>query len=237
MFKNLTLKEVCISFFFVILSVCAYELTYSGISFLKTSEIQASETQSTLNHSVSVVNTTFDKQLTTLNTNVNNQLTKINNKLGTSLTTFDNNSTTLTNQYAKVPDFAKRFDNQTDCEHNDLCWQNMFTDVLRDTRYTARDVSESSKSQAQSILSISNNVDRLTNKMDSTADKFNKNSDSILTNFNDFSKHMASISNSTDLFVQRVTKHHWYDSLINYTLYGSSIYYNIGRATGHIRGN
>lgn len=126
----------------------------------------------------------FDK----LESDVNGQLTVTNNHIGE-----------VSKSWSNIPSvIGSRFDVQTDCEKNKLCFQNLLTDTLIDVRYTTRDISTT------------------TQLFNSAVPIWTKNTTEITTSFANTSKN-----------IDRLTKPRWYDRLLGYTLNGAILYRQI----------
>lgn len=136
-------------------------------------------------------------RLDAFSVNVNNQLTTTNKHIGN-----------LTDTYTALPvKIGSRFNEQTNCEVNRLCWQNIATDMMIDARYGFRDFSESSKVfKSQFPIFVDN-----TNK--------------ITTNF-------AGITHNIDVW----THPRWYEKLLGYTVKGAQIYTLFNQPTQAITG-
>ena len=134
----------------------------------------------------------LNTQVGTLNTNLNNQMSVLNG------TVVD-----VTKPYKEIPAvFAARFDRQTDCDRNALCWQNLTTDTLTNFRFTGRDLSAATKT-------------------------FNDGFPVMLTGFQTSVSNFASITTN----INRLTTPKWYDRLLGYGLNGVMIYRNLNPAT------
>ena len=131
---------------------------------------------------------------------VNDQLTQTNKTVGD-----------LAQTYSQIPGDVKivlsRFDQQTDCSNNELCWQNLTGDLLKDTRNVVRDGS-------------------------STFRLVNSEFPQLITNTKIVSDVVArtlpptalSIQQTAD-HIQRITKPHWYDRIISYGISGGMLYF------------
>jgi ABC-type transporter Mla MlaB component len=124
--------------------------------------------------------------------NLDKQLTKTNESVST-----------LVTAYADIPTaVGARFDNQTDCTRNALCWQNLTTDTLTNFRFTGRDISSSTKT-------------------------FNEGFPVLMSGVNTTVINFASITSN----INRLTTPKWYDRLLGYGLNGVMIYRNLNPAT------
>jgi hypothetical protein len=99
-----------------------------------------------------------------------------------------------------------------DCRYNDSCWPNLFTDVLIDTRNTARTASSS-------FILFNREVPKITSD-------FNKVSTYISVGVPLILDNTTKITNNID----RITKPKWYDRLIGLGVNGSLIWFNVNRS-------
>jgi len=128
----------------------------------------------------------------TLNSNLNTQMSSLNSTIGD-----------VAKPYKEMPGvLATRFDRQTDCDHNALCWQNLTTDVLTNFRFTGRDLSTSAKVFSDGFPVIETGIQ------------------TSVTNF-------ASITTN----INKLTTPKWYDRLLGYGLNGVMIYRNLNPVT------
>ena len=143
----------------------------------------------------------INQNLGEFNSNLNTQLGILNTNLNTQLGTFNtnNNAGPLITEYTDLP---KRFDLQTDCTVNALCWQNLATDTLVNFRFTGRDISTSTKVFNEGFPILM------------------KGADTTVTNF-------ASITDN----INKLTKPKWYDRLLGYGLNGVIIYRDLNPVT------
>jgi hypothetical protein len=149
------------------------------------------------------LNATLASQLGVLNTNVNTQLGTFNTNMNSQETTLNSSISDLTDAYKVIPqEVSLRFNKQTDCEHNGLCWQNLATDVMTNFRFTGRDLSEASKT-------------------------FNNGFPVLMTGFNQSVTNFAGI---TDNF-KKLTQPHWYDRVLGIAVNGSLIYSRLSPAS------
>jgi len=145
----------------------------------------------------------FTETVDTLSVNVNTQLGTFNANLNEQETELNKNIDQVTTVYAALPaQVGERFNQQTDCTTNGLCWQNMTTDVLANFRYTGRDISDMTKTFNAGFPSLMKDAGSITN-----------NVDAITGNF------------------RRLTNPKWYDRLIGYGLNAAVIYRNLNPVT------
>jgi uncharacterized protein YoxC len=146
----------------------------------------------TLTRLVDLSANNLNDQLTTFNTNLNNQETVLNTNIAQ-----------VTSTYAALPaTIGSRINQQTDCNTNGLCWQNLTTDVLTNFRYTGRDISDVSKT-------------------------FNAGFPGLMKDSNDITANVAAITGN----FKRLTTPHWYDRVLGYALNGAILYRSLNPVT------
>jgi hypothetical protein len=96
-----------------------------------------------------------------------------------------------------------------DCKYNDSCWPNLFTDVLIDTRNTARTASSS-------FILFNREVPKITSDVNKVSTSFAVGLPVVIDN-------TSKITNN----INRITKPRWYDRLIGAGVNGSMIWFNI----------
>jgi len=134
---------------------------------------------------------------------LNDQLTLFNKNLNNQETTLNTNIATLTAVYSVVPtQVASRFNMQTDCMVNELCWQNLTTDLLTNLRYTARDVSDASKTFNTGFPALMKDSNQIASNFDAITGNFKK-----------------------------LTNPRWYDRIIGYGMNAAVIYRNLNPVT------
>ena len=131
-------------------------------------------------------------RIDTLSLNIDKQLTKTNESIST-----------VTTAYADIPVVVgARFDKQTDCSKNALCWQNLTTDTLTNLRYTGRDFSIASQTFTAGFPTILDNSTKIT------------------ANF-------AGITSN----INKLTTPHWYDRVLGYAVNGAILYSTMNPVT------
>lgn len=143
-----------------------------------------------------------------LNNTANNQLTETNKSIAK-----------LSDAYSKIPEVVgARFDKQTNCDMNGLCWQNMITDTMVQTRYAARDfglASQTFQTQFPLLMNDSKIV-----------------SDSLALNVPKITASIAGVADN----IEKLTHPHWYDRLLGYALNGAILYRELNPATMVVSG-
>lgn len=139
----------------------------------------------------------IDGHLTVALTQVNNHLNKVDS---------------LVDVYAALPDrvnnqFQEKFGEQTDCQTNELCWQNMTTDLLVDTRNVVRDGSKTFRTVDASIPKLLTDATTVSN--------------TVTDNLPPTAK---SIQLTAD-HIQKITTPHWYDRVLSYGISGGLLYF------------
>jgi hypothetical protein len=165
-------------------------------SIEKKTFILASDLRKDSFEQIGILNTNLNNQIGTLNTNLNTQIGILNTNLNNQETVLNASISDVTKPYSLLPfQFISRFDRQTDCSLNALCWQNLTTDVLTNFRFTGRDISASSK-------------------------VFNDGFPILMGGFNQSVTNFAKITDN----IKRITTVHWYDRAIGIAVNGSLIY-------------
>lgn len=155
------------------------------------------------------------KRLASLETNTFSEIREFRTLTEKNLMAVNNNTTKitdnivdLTKSYKKVPDLllstAKAFENNLNCDVNDLCWPNLSQDVLLDTRNAMR--------------AFHKNVPLLTSNLVNTSTIIATQTPMITTNITDITAN-----------INRMTKPKWYDRAVSWGVSGSLIYLNLKR--------
>ena len=139
----------------------------------------------------------IDGHLTLALTQINDHLNKVDS---------------LVDVYAALPDqvnsqFQEKFGEQTDCQINELCWQNMTTDLLIDTRNVVRDGSKTFRTVDASIPKLLTDATTVSN--------------TVAENLPPTAK---SIQLTAD-HIQKITTPHWYDRVLSYGISGGLLYF------------
>lgn len=150
---------------------------------------------------------------------INNQLTvaieDVNSQLSTALIDVNdhlNKIDMVAESYAELPlkittVLHSKFGIQTNCTINELCWQNMTTDLLIDSRNVVRDGSKTFRLINSNIPTLMTDV----NSISSTVAKT-------------FPPIAISVQQTAD-HIQKITKPHWYDRVISYGISGGTLYF------------
>lgn len=126
-------------------------------------------------------------------------------------------SIALSKDYRTIPGnlntLITPINSKMDCKDNDSCWPNLFTDVLIDTRNTARTASSS-------FILFNREIPKITSEINKVSTSFSVGLPTIIDN----------TSKITDN-INRLTKPKWYDRLIGAGVNGSMIWSNVYRTT------
>ena len=150
-----------------------------------------------INNQLTVAITDVNSQLSTALIDVNSHLNKIDK---------------VAEVYAELPlkittVFNSKFGIQTNCTVNELCWQNMTTDLLIDSRNVVRDGSKTFRLINSNIPTLMTNVNSISSTVDTT-----------------FPPIAISVQQTAD-HIQQITKPHWYDRVISYGISGGMLYF------------
>lgn len=120
----------------------------------------------------------------------------------------------LLDAYTKIPEIVgARLDKQTDCAKNGLCWQNLTTDTLVQTRYAARDLGLASQTFKAEFPKLIGDSRIVTDSLAITIPKIG-----------------TSVANTADN-IDKLTHPHWYDRLLGYAVNGAILYRQLNPAT------
>lgn len=127
----------------------------------------------------------------------------VTNNLNNQTAVFNASISSLSSAYSQIPStVGARFDRQTDCVHNGLCWQNLATDTLTNFRFTGKDISASANLFNQQFPVFISGVN------------------TTVTNFGEITTN-----------IKRITTPHWYDRILGYALNGAILYRNLNPVT------
>ena len=157
----------------------------------------------------------INNQLTVAIEDVNSQLSTVNSQLSTALINVNdhlNKIDMVAESYAELPlkittVLHSKFGIQTNCTINELCWQNMTTDLLIDSRNVVRDGSKTFRLINSNIPTLMTNVNSISSTVATT-----------------FPPIAISVQQTAD-HIQKITKPHWYDRVISYGISGGMLYF------------
>ena len=150
---------------------------------------------------------------------INNQLTvaieDVNSQLSAALIDVNghlNMIDTVAEAYSELPlkittVFDSKFGIQTNCTVNELCWQNMTTDLLIDSRNVVRDGSKTFRLINSNIPTLMDNVNSISSTVATT-----------------FPPIAISVQQTAD-HIQKISKPHWYDRVISYGISAGMLYF------------
>lgn len=143
------------------------------------------------------------------------EISKLNDNVTDNVTVITNNTTELLKEYKELSRSSRTIiDNvnkHIDCQYNDICWPNLFTDLVLDTRNLVRDTS--------TTVAIVNK------EVPGVVYDFKKASESLAVGFPKIVTNTADITQN----INRITKPKWYDRLLGLAASGTMIWYNVNR--------
>lgn len=121
----------------------------------------------------------------------------------------------LAQEYNKVPNelfkITKNIEPNINCNVNDYCWPNLFSDLLIDSRNMVRDGSKTFSLVNIEVPKFTSDISKVSTSLAVEIPKVTENTTKITDNIN------------------RLTKPKWYDRLLGIGVNATLIYYNIGR--------
>ena len=169
------------------------------------------QTTSRIDKRISSIQTDLFNRIDDIEINVYSKVDDIGNSLDQNLDRTNSTIEKLAEDYSKIPNgiekIALRFDDQTNCQINELCWQNMTSDLLIDTRNVMRDGS-------QTFRTINVTIPSIIADSKTVSDSIAESLPTITENVKKTSDH-----------IEQITKPTWYDRLIKYIIGGSQIYF------------
>jgi len=223
--KNLSIVAFFCASIFLLVKISATVNTVEN-EFLQTNNmirteipILREELMQTANNTI----TKIDKRIYSVEKALFSRIDVIENKTFKSIDRLQSNIDNLTEEsialskdYRTIPvslnTFMTPINSKMSCKFNDSCWPNLFTDVLIDTRNTARTASSS-------FILFNREIPKITSDINKLSTSFSVGLPTIIDN----------TSKVTDN-INRLTKPKWYDRLIGAGVNGSMIWFNINRA-------
>jgi len=223
--KNLSIVAFFCASIFLLVKISATVNTVEN-EFLQTNimirteiPILREELMQTTNNTI----TKIDKRIYSVEKALFSRIDVIENKTFKSIDRLQSNIDNLTEEsialskdYRTIPvslnTFMTPINSKMSCKFNDSCWPNLFTDVLIDTRNTARTASSS-------FILFNREIPKITSDINKLSTSFSVGLPTIIDN----------TSKVTDN-INRLTKPKWYDRLIGAGVNGSMIWFNINRA-------
>lgn len=224
-FKNLSIVAFFCASIFLLVKISATVNTVEN-EFLQTNimirteiPILREEVMQTTNNTI----TKIDKRIYSVEKALFSRIDVIENKTFKSIDRLQSNIDNLTEEsialskdYRTIPvslnTFMTPINSKMSCKFNDSCWPNLFTDVLIDTRNTARTASSS-------FILFNREIPKITSDINKLSTSFSVGLPTIIDN----------TSKVTDN-INRLTKPKWYDRLIGAGVNGSMIWSNVYRA-------
>lgn len=137
-------------------------------------------------------------------------------KTNASIQTISDSIVSLSNEYSKIPGEVQKISGSIEpninCEINDYCWPNLFSDLLIDSRNMVRDGSNTFTLVNKEVPKLTQEVSKVSTSLSVEIPKITENSTKITDN------------------IQRLTKPKWYDRLIGWGVNGSLVWFNINRS-------
>jgi uncharacterized phage infection (PIP) family protein YhgE len=137
-------------------------------------------------------------------------------KTNTNVQTISESIVSLANEYSKIPGEVQKISSSIrpniDCEINDYCWPNLFSDLLIDSRNMFRDGTKTFALVNKEVPRFTQEVSKVSTSLSVEIPKITENSTKITDN------------------IQRLTKPKWYDRAIGWGVNGSLVWFNINRS-------
>ena len=222
-----TLKALSVILFFCVLSYEVVDLTRFSKTIIADTQRQSlqqitdlrKDTFALLGDTTNKLNARIGSVQRDILTRVDINASRIDNHLTVAISdvnTHLNKLDTIVDVYTKLPDkihnqLTTKFGTQTDCVNNELCWQNMTTDLLIDSRNVVRDGSKTFRLIDSNIPTLMVNVNTVSATVAGT-----------------FPPIALSIQQTAD-HIQKITKPHWYDKILTYGISGGLLYLNAAK--------
>lgn len=191
MLNATNVKNLSIACFFLVLSWSTWDLhNFAKERILNIENVATTEIASLRTDTFDYLHTTTDRldnRLSSIEQNTFSNIQNIRKDLFVRVDSIENKTFTevakmsknvddmsntidqLAKDYSKIPNtvenFSARFDVQTDCEINDLCWQNMTTDLLIDSRNFARDGTTTFRTVNEVVPEMTEDVSSMTSSI------------------------------------------------------------------------
>ena len=222
-----TLKALSVIVFFCVLSYEVVDLTRFSKTIIADTQRQSlqqitdlrKDTFALLGDTTNKLNYRIGSVQRDILTRVDINASRIDNHLTVAIADVNghlNKLDTIVDVYAKLPEkinnqLTTKFGTQTDCVINELCWQNMTTDLLIDSRNVVRDGSKTFRLIDSNIPTLMGNVNTVSATVAGT-----------------FPPIALSIQQTAD-HIQKITKPHWYDKILTYGISGGLLYLNAAK--------
>lgn len=226
---TIIIRNISISAFFIygIIFLINVSTTINSIQsdISKTNSLITTEIPIIRQDLISTTNETLskiDKRIISIESNLFKRVDTIESKTFLSMERINGNldkitqeSILLSQDYRTIPknvsSILTPINTRMDCKYNDTCWPNLFSDVLIDTRNTARVATNS-------FMTINKEVPKLTSEVNRVSTSFSNGVPIILDN-------TTKITNNID----RLTKPKWYDRILGIGANATLVYYNVTR--------
>jgi hypothetical protein len=222
-----TLKALSVIVFFTVLSYEVLDLTRFSKTIIADTQRQSlqqitdlrKDTFAYLGDTTNKLNARMGSVQRDILTRVDINASRIDNHLTVAISdvnTHLNKLDTIVDVYTKLPEkinhqLTTKFGTQTDCVINELCWQNMTTDLLIDSRNVVRDGSKTFRLIDSNIPTLMGNVNTVSATVAGT-----------------FPPIALSIQHTAD-HIQKITQPHWYDKILTYGISGGLLYLNAAK--------
>jgi len=221
-------KDISIIVFFITLTTCILDLTKTFIVTMNSIDNTVKENSQKLTNEITNLrsdtfgyldNTTnkLDSRINSIENKLFKQMNSIEKNTFSSIKNIESELILLSKDYRTIPQGTQRvfskFENQTDCNINDYCWQNLTTDLLIDTRNTVR---QTSKTFNTEFPKVTKDVSEITRT-------FNIKFPIIVDNTTKITDNAQNITQN----INRLTKPRWYDKLIGWGVNSSIVYFNL----------
>ena len=223
------IKNISISCFFLTLSYTTFEIMTCikniESDIITSTSLIRREIPTTRENLFSTLNTSLDKihyRISSVETNLFKRVDTIEKKTFHELEKTNNDVHLITlsvdsiaKEYNKVPGelfkITKSLEPNYNCEINDYCWPNLFSDLLIDSRNMVRDGSKSFNLFNREVPKFTTDINKVSTSLAIEIPKVTENTSKITDNIN------------------RLTKPKWYDRLLGIGANTSMIYFNINR--------
>lgn len=219
------LKNISIIVFFISLTWSVFTLTNSFERKTDLLIVEANKTSLLVKDSINLVEKkissieekTFN-QLKSIEINSIGEVSRLNDTISSVASSISNVSgdiSNLTNEHTQLTKGANvtvsRVNELLDCTNNDLCWPNLTTDVLIDTRNMVRDGSKTFRMVNSNIPKVVGDFNKVSTSLSDGVPKFVQSTTAVSSN------------------IEKITRPKWYDKVISWGVNGSLLYFNINR--------
>lgn len=166
---------------------------------------------SRIDNRVASVEKNLFKRIDSIEGKTFSELEKVNIEVHQTVSSIDK----LTQEYSKVPQelfkISKNLEPNINCQINDYCWPNLFSDLLIDSRNMVRDGSKTFNLVNKEVPKLVSDFNKVSTSLADGIPKVTDNTTKITDN------------------IQRLTKPKWYDRALGVGANASLIYFNVLR--------